>query len=283
MKNDKRSPRRGGGSRPKPERPRSRPAARPRAKSAAPDRAKRLTIPIVSFLLVVLLTVVGWSWKSQLHVRDVVVIGARHTPVDSLIAIAAVDSGAVFFDIDTHAIADRIARLPWIEEARVYRGADMTIKIDVHERTPALMAVDASGKPTRFIDAGGYQMPYVRGHGYDVPLLKGLKEPFIAGAPTENPALLELADVVSRVDETTDALLSEFELADDGGVLLYTTPKPGRGAIQVGMGTGGFERKLSRLQAFWDQEVLAQREKHFEWIDLRFDSQIITRERTLTQ
>lgn len=262
--------------------PRPKPAPRPRTKRPASDRPRLGPIPIAALTAVILLSVVGWMWKSQLRVRDVVVEGARHTPTDTVLALARIDTALAFFDIDTIGIAERLARLPWVESATVRRAPNITIEIQLAERTPALLVIDDAGRPSRYLDRNGYPMPYTRG-GYDVPLLRGYDEPFVAGKPTEHPALLELVEVLADTDPATDALLSEFELGADGLMQLYTTPKPGRGAVHVGLGTGDFERKLSRLQAFWDQEVLAQREKHYEWIDLRFDSQIITRERTLTQ
>ena len=64
---------------------------------------------------------------------------------------------------------------------------------------------------------------------------------------------------------------------------LHTTPKPGRGSIEVMLGRDAFHARLSRLYAFWHQEVLEKEDIDVAFIDLRFDSQIITREVSLSQ
>ncbi len=263
------------------------PSARaPRKKKAPPppvaSRGRTVVLPLVVLVLVVAIGAVGWMWKSELRTRGVTVTGAVHTPADTVRALARIDSAALFFAIDTAAIAARISQVAWVDTAYVRRMPDVTVAIDVVERTPALLAVDADGRPERYLDANGYQMPVVRGAAYDVPLLRGLDEPYIPGRPVARDEVHALLDVLDGLDPSTDALLSAFALTDDG-LQLYTAPKPGRGAIEVALGEGGYRDKLSRLHAFWEQAVLAQREKQFDWIDLRFDSQIITRERTLTQ
>jgi cell division septal protein FtsQ len=273
---DARARRPGGGS------PRPRPASRARPARPRSGRFRLGTIPSVALGLAVLLAFLGLMWRSQLRVRGVTVEGARHTSADTLIALAGVDSGAAFFAIDTEAIAARAALMPWVAEARVHRMPNMTLEIEVRERTPVLLAVDATGRPARYLDREGFQMPFVRGASYGVPILRGYDEPYVPAQATRDSVLIELLRVVADLDAETDALLSTFSL-HDGQVELYTAPKPGRGAVHVGLGVGDYAAKLSRLRAFWNQELLAQREKHVEWIDLRFDSQIITRERTLTQ
>ena len=171
--------------------PRPRPAPRPRAKRPASDRPSIGPIPIAALAAVVMLSAIGWMWKSQLRVRDVVVEGARHTPADTVLALARVDTAVAFFDIDTIGIVERLARLPWVETATVRRAPNITIQIDILERKPALLIIDDAGRPARYLDRYGYPMPYARG-GYDVPLLRGFDGPFVAGKPTDHPALLEL-------------------------------------------------------------------------------------------
>ncbi len=75
-----------------------------------------------------------------------------------------------------------------------------------------------------------------------------------------------------------EVLLSEFEVRTAGEVWLYAAPSTGRHSIPVRLGQGGFGDKFTRLHAFWYQTVLANPNKTYNQIDLRFSSQVVTRE-----
>ncbi len=194
-----------------------------------------------------------------------------------------VDSSHLFFDIDPVMVEDRLRRHPWVKEARVQRYPNATLQVDVEERVPALLALDDDGVPVRYLDADGFQMPFVKGAIYDVPLLHGLDEPFEATRPITHRALQKLLQDMQRVPPEVDALVSAFEIEDSGEISLHTTPKPGRGSIDVLLGRDQFVDKLSKLYAFWHEAVLEKEDVDFASIDLRFDSQIITKEVRLSQ
>ena len=101
--------------------------------------------------------------------------------------------------------------------------------------------------------------------------------------PVQHRALLKLLDDLRRVPPEVDALISAFEVEDTGEISLHTTPKPGRGSIRVQLGRDQFTEKLSKLYAFWHEAVLRKDDVDFASIDLRFDSQIITKEVRLSQ
>ena len=154
----------------------------------------------------------GWWWKGQVEVQKVAISGIQHAEETVLRKMMRVDSSHLFFEIDPVMVSDRLRRHPWVKEARVQRYPNATLQIDVEERIPALLAVDDTGLPTRFIDAGGFQMPFVKGAIYDVPLLHGLDEPVQATRPIAHRALQNLLQDMQRVPPEVDALVSAFEI-----------------------------------------------------------------------
>lgn len=238
---------------------------------------------VLTLVLIAAAGLFGWWWKDQIQVQKVNIEGLVHAEEEVVRQMIRVDSTLLFFQLDPLMIADRVRRHPWIEDAEVQRYPNATLQIRVTERTPAVLVVDASGTPERYLDAAGFQMPFLQGAVYDVPLLSGLAEPMHPTRPVTHPALLSLLQDISTVPDRVDALISAFELEEDGQISMFTTPKPGRGSIQVSLGRDHFDERLSRLYAFWHKAILAKEDVDFASIDLRFDSQIITQENRLSQ
>ncbi len=221
--------------------------------------------------------VLGRHWQATLPCLRIEVTGAHRAPVDSLVALARVDTGMVLFDIDPALVEDRVARHPWVASARVRRLPTGTLAIRVQERVPVLLVLDARGRPSHYLDADGAQMP-AAGVAFDVPLLRGLDQPYHPVQQVQRPEVRALLAALAGLDPGTEALIAEVDLRASGEVWIHTTPAGGQGSIPVRLGQDAFAPKLARLRAFWRQGVLPRSDKRFHLIDLRFDSQIITRE-----
>ena len=96
--------------------------------------------------------------------------------------------------------------------------------------------------------------------------------------PVRTESIKALLATLPDLSEQQDALLDSFVLKPDGDVWLYTAPSAGRASVPVRLGTDGFAEKLDRLDAYWQRAVLTRPETAFSLIDLRFDSQVVTRE-----
>ena len=86
-----------------------------------------------------------------------------------------------------------------------------------------------------------------------------------------------LAESVAELTEAEQALLSEFVVQGDE-LWLRTAGTSAGQSLEVRLGRTGFAEKMRRLHAFWHQAVLTQPDVRFAHVDLRFDSQIVTRE-----
>lgn len=224
----------------------------------------------------------GLFWRSQIYWQGVEIRGARYANSDSLRERVEVDTTLLFYDVVPHVIAQRVSQDPWVESADVLRQARAVLGVHVRERVPAMLVLDDRGRPDRFLDADGYQMPYHPQALFDIPLITGLNEPY-APSPIQNAVVKRLLIDLQHVPVEVDALLSTFHLESNGDITLHTIPRPGRGSIPVRLGKKHFDQKLSKLYTFWHRTVLLKQDSNFESIDLRFDSQIITKEVRLSQ
>lgn len=246
---------------------------------------------IATMLLIAFLGAVGWHWRSGVLLESVEIASACETEwrLFSSAACPALNSteeevrelvgetaGSPLYDMDPAEIVDRVERHPWIRTADMERTPGGRLILTLTERMPVLLAM-RDGRPAHYIDNEGYRMPFVIGVAYDVPLLHGLREPFHALKPVENPAVLELAAVLGDLDPTIQALLSEIEIERTSEIVFHTTVLDTRGSIEVRMGAGNIREQLLKLHAFWHQALLPEPGRSVRQIDLRFDSQIVTR------
>ena len=78
-------------------------------------------------------------WSPVLGVKNVRVVGARHTPRADVRAAAALTSGDNLLLLSNEEVAKRIEALPWVASARVDRMLPGTVRIKVTERVPAVV------------------------------------------------------------------------------------------------------------------------------------------------
>ena len=238
---------------------------------------------VVMLFVLVLLGGFGLWWKQQVILKNVHIEGTLFSDAEDIRSLADLDSSMLFFNINVHQVSENVSQNPWVESAHVRRLPNAELAISVRERRPALLVLNAQGKPDRFIDPYGYQMPFKKGAIFDVPLLMGLQEDFNPTEPIQHPAVAGLLTDLHHITDDIDALISAFMIKPNGELYLETNPIPGRGSIDVRLGHEAFAKKLSKLHAFWHQTVLTKREHNIQTIDLRFDSQIVTQEVRLSQ
>jgi cell division protein FtsQ len=228
-------------------------------------------------VLVVVLGVLGWQWQAGIQLDAIDVVGAQHADADELRSLAAVQPDTALYDIEPALVSDRVTRHPWVEAATTYRLPTGTLRISVTERTPVALALAADGTPAFYLDRQGYCMPLVKGMGADVPLLRGLSaDEYHPVRPLQHASVRAMMDALATSD--VQEIASELEVRPDSSMALMTRPTTDHGAIRVMLGASDFPTRLRRLNAFWHQAVLPQPNTEFDRIDLRFDSQIVTRE-----
>ena len=113
---------------------------------------------------------------------------------------------------------------------------------------------------------------------FDLPVLAGLQSTaeFVAGKPTKNRGALDALNLLAMAKEIDDDLyrnISEIRL-DGGSDLLFYTAESG---VPVIIGRSNVGSKLVKLDAFWRSVVPLQGAARLQYIDLRFEDQVVVR------
>lgn len=108
---------------------------------------RRLRILLAALGLLVFVAVAWAFTRSPFMDLDTIdVVGTEHTTVDILRSASGLRTGQAMTDVDVHAIAARIRRLPWVTDAVVERHWLSSITITVVERVP-VAAIRLGGDP----------------------------------------------------------------------------------------------------------------------------------------
>jgi cell division protein FtsQ len=105
-----------------------------------------------------------------LKVRDVRVVGARHTTAQQVETIAGLDGNDNLLLLSTGGLEKEILGLPWVAAAEVDRRLPGTVRVKIREREPALVIEVPSGRWT--IDAHGRVLEEGRAVAH-LPILSG--------------------------------------------------------------------------------------------------------------
>jgi hypothetical protein len=88
-----------------------------------------------------------------LDVDEVAVTGHERTPVADVVAASGIAPGDQLIDLDLRRAGEQIAALPWVQEARLHRGIDGSVVVEITERRP--VAVVGEGAEALLVDAEG--------------------------------------------------------------------------------------------------------------------------------
>lgn len=235
---------------------------------------------IASAILLLLLSAVlgwlGWNWRHTVPLKTVVIEGNTHVPSTTLNERIAIEGDTLLFEIEPADVVERLIEVPWIASASVHRRLTGTLAVRVTERQPVAVLM-RGGSPWLYVDRYGSSMEAEAVKPVNVPVVHGATAPddLRPGARLADGRVLELLEVVAGLDGPAAKLISEVQV-ERSGLSLFTTPLRGGPSIKVLLGSGGFEEKLNRLEAFWSRVLTARTADDIRQIDLRFDGQIIT-------
>ena len=107
-------------------------------------RTNRIYAGLGVALVVLLIGYVALYFLPVFSVRGVQVVGVRTIPVEAVTERAAVAPGTPLLQVDTHAVARRVAGIPRVDQVTVKRDYPSGLRIELVERT-ALVVVEVDG------------------------------------------------------------------------------------------------------------------------------------------
>lgn len=176
-------------------------------------RTNRIYLGIGVALVVLLIGYVALYFLPVFAVREVAVNGARTVAVESVRERAAITPGTPLLQVDTHAVARRVAGIPRVDEVTVRRDYPSGLRIDLVERT-ALVVVEVDGAQ-HLVDAQGIDF----GQG-EVPA----GTPVLTAGPEARADLPEvvrnLATVLGEVRGTAGQEITEVKVETPASIVL---------------------------------------------------------------
>ena len=129
------------------ERVRTDPRISRRRKAVEKSRRRRL---IGWLIAIVVLAGSAWGafFSPLLEVEEIRVLGANHASREEIRDAAGLPADQNLLLVSTRAVADNVAQLPWVADARVDRKLPDTVRIRVTERQPAIVLSLDTGRWT---------------------------------------------------------------------------------------------------------------------------------------
>lgn len=205
-------------------------------------RTNRIYIGLGLALVVLLVGYVAMYFLPVFSVRGVQVVGTRTIPVESVTDRAAVVPGTPLLQVDTHAVARRVAGIPRVDQVTVKRDYPSGLRIELIERT-ALVVVEVDGAQ-HLVDGQGIDF----GQGEPPP-----GTPYLTvgdEARGDLPGIVrDLATVFAEVRDTAGQEIAAVEVETPASIVLTLVD----GRI-VEWGAAGRDReKATALQLVLEQ------------------------------
>ncbi len=191
--------------------PRSR--ARARSKKSSVRRRRLLVLGIVVVVLVAI--AYGVSRSPLLAVDTLRVRGASHLTTAQVLDAADIHEGDAMLWLDTTAAVDGMDALPYVRDASVHREWPGTVRITVHERTPASW-IDAPGGKA-LVDRTGHVLETVEAAPPGMPQLLGAKVVPPPGGTVDAVGAARVAGALTGLVATATTSVE----ATDHGILLH--------------------------------------------------------------
>jgi len=216
------------------------------------------------------------AWKTSLKVRRVDVRGNRLVQTNEVLQLAHVPQNALLYTADLTAIEQNVMSHHYVRDAVVERDLPSTLRITVRERIP--IAIVNRGEPL-YLDEEGVVLPRtIARHLLDLPVISGVPGSVTLplGSRVKGSDVAEALRVLVALRILNKELyhnISEVHLRGNGDVVMYAAER----GVPILFGQGGVAPKLVRLESFWRAVVRDRGVQSLEYVDLRFESQVVAR------
>ncbi|MCK9483731.1 MAG: FtsQ-type POTRA domain-containing protein [Candidatus Marinimicrobia bacterium] len=250
-----------------------------------PNRLKTLIGWISSLILFAgfgYLVYLGIGWCEYTHFLDIEMIEVSGNSILSggdLRKIAGIKPGVSLLKIDPHQIQNRLELEPYVDAAVVSREFPDRLKIMIKERIPVCYLNSGT---LWLIDQNGIILPLPKERlKTNLPIITGFENDSARCRPglvAPNPEMLKALNLVQTAALKTSALyaeISEIYAWRNGEFIIYTV----HGGTPIYLGRGDLTKQLYILAMF--QSIIKSKRDFadYQYLDLRWEKQIIARER----
>lgn len=226
-----------------------------------------------AILVLGLAVIAGLYWNSTLTVQQVEFAGNHFVSTDELKKIE-VPTGINPDSMDFRQIRSRFEQISYVEQADISVQPSGNLMINITERQPIALLADGSTKI--YVDQDGLRLPMKLGKTVDVPILYGFSALPMSDT-LKSEAFKTTADflITVRSNKVSDATISEVAWTKNEGIVALTN----QNGVKLVFGKGDFANRLRNWEAFYGEVVKKKGIEAMRTIDLRFEGQIVTREK----
>ncbi|MCH7819420.1 MAG: FtsQ-type POTRA domain-containing protein [Candidatus Marinimicrobia bacterium] len=236
-----------------------------------------LMMVTTTILLAVALVTYAEAFK-VFSLESVKIRGNETVSADDIFILTGFSFGDEMLSADLQTAAARLESNPFIRKAVISRELPNTFSIVVIERKPfAFIALDE----LYCTDLNGHLLPPRSHKSFDLPIITGMEDLNLPayGGKINNPLFQKALNVAKILSEGSIPLynsISEIHLTPDGEVNLIGARK----GTRIYLGKSGFENKLDRIRSLMATVKPIGGLARYHYVDLRFDNQVIVKERS---
>jgi len=227
-------------------------------------------------VLAVGLVVLANLWKSDLKVKRVTIEGNRIVETAEIMQLIKVPKNTQLQDVDLMAVRRDILSHHFIKDAVVERDLPATLRVTIKERVPLAII---NSTDILYLDEDGVVLPHSMSKQlFDLPVLTGMPEgvSLTPGMMIKHPDIQEALEILATsklVNKELYHLISEVRLRNGGDIVLYAA----EWGVPIIFGRGEIASKLVRLESFWNSVVRERGSDNLQYVDLRFEDQVVVR------
>jgi len=214
------------------------------------------------------------AWKRELSVLTVRCEGNQTVPTAELLRLAAVPRGGRLYAVDLEGVRNRLRQHPYVRSAVVTRDPPSSVALVIEERQP-VAALPQGGLV--YLDGEGVVLPAIASAvSFDLPMVTGNVATAEPGKRMNDVSVQEALQLLLTAQSSNDETyrrISEVHIREDRELLLYTT----EGGVPVVFGRGEAAMKIAKFDAFWNTIVRQRAASDLQYVDLRFQNQVIAR------
>ncbi|MCX8057448.1 MAG: cell division protein FtsQ/DivIB [Ignavibacteria bacterium] len=226
---------------------------------------------VVFLFIVILIVKTAKEYEPKYYLRNIVIENNKIIPSDVLLEFINIRDKNDLNELSAEIIIDRIEKHPYVKKAEGIFVDSTTLKVYVYEVEPFFLVIT---KGKNFILTKDKRLipEDVKLNIIDLPILT-LDEEILS----VNKRLIDEAyQTFLNIHNTDIALfeiISELNINNNSNMVLYLT-KP---KVKILLGKDFEELKAIYLSEFWRKVILRQSQENYEYIDLRFNDQIIVK------
>lgn len=215
----------------------------------------------------------GFYWSSVMTVQKVQFKGNHFVSMEDLQSVE-VPTGISPDSLDFIEIISQMEEIPYVKRADVNVEPSGSLIVSITERQPIALLSDGDQKV--YIDQDGIRLPLIPGKAADVPVLYGFKAGPV-GDTLKSESFTAVSDFLRNVrnQPVSDATISEVAWTGKDGIVALTN----QNGVKLIFGKGDYKNRLRNWEAFYGDVIKEKGIEQMRSIDLRFQGQIVTREK----